>query len=456
MTVSVSITRWALLGLLLVLMSCSGGTGGSGIDNAPGKSVVVFGAVTNVDRLVVNGITFDTTDAIITLNSRRGAAVDLQLGQVVTVRGKLAPSAVMGTAETVTFERNAQGPIARVDATTNSLVVLEQIVRVDDTTQFGTTPLSALIVGNIVELSGFVEADGVLRATRVEKTQNAFRPGTVLTIEGTISNLDAENQTFMLNRLQVDFSAARLINLPEDRLRNGQVVAVRSLRNIVNGVLFANRVEVQTVGIHGDPGEAVEFQGIITRGLSANNTFEVNGQRVRLTSNTVFERGTADNIAVDVRVEVEGVFNRAGTIVAEEVEFGAGIELEGTITRVRSADTFEVEGQLVRHTDATVFEGGTADDIEVDVHVEVEGSFDEEGALVAAEIDFFSDLEGTITRGLSADNTFEVDGQRVRLTPLTVFERGTAADITVGVSVEVAGFFDEEGTLVAAEIDFLP
>ena len=454
MTVSVSITRWALLGLLLVLMSCSGGTGGSGIDNAPGKSVVAFGAVTDVDRLVVNGITFDTTDAIITLNGRRGTAADLQLGQVVTVRGKLAPSGVMGTAETVTFERNAQGPIARLDTATNSLVVLEQIVRVDATTQFGTIPLNALVVGNIVELSGFVEADGVLRATRVEKTQEAFRPGTVLTIEGPISNLDAENQTFMLNRLQVDFSAARLINLPEDQLRNGQVVEVRSVRNIVQGVLVANRVEVQAVGIQGDPGEAVELQGIITR-VRSETIFEANGQRIRVTPNTVFERGTVDNIAVDARVEVEGVFNKAGTIVAEEVEFGAGIELEGTITRVLSASTFEVNGQRVQIIPGTVFEGGTADDIAVDVHVEVEGSFDEKGVLVAAEIDFFSDLEGIITRVLSAD-LFEVDGQLVRLTPLTVFERGTAANIAVGVGVEVAGFLDAEGTFVAAEIDFLP
>jgi hypothetical protein len=102
-----------------------------------------------------------------------------------------------------------------------------------------------------------------------------------------------------------------------------------------------------------------------------------------------------------------------------------------------------------------VFEGGTADDIAVDVHVEVEGAFDEAGVLVAAEIDFFIDLEGTITQVLSAD-TFEVDGQLVRLTPLTAFERGTAADIAVGVDVEVAGFFDEEGVLIAAEIDILP
>jgi hypothetical protein len=101
-----------------------------------------------------------------------------------------------------------------------------------------------------------------------------------------------------------------------------------------------------------------------------------------------------------------------------------------------------------------VFEGGTAADIAVNVRVEVEGFFDAAGALVATEIDFLVELEGIITRVTAAD-AFEVDGQPVRLTPATVFEGGTAADIAVNVRVEVEGFFDAAGVLVATEIGFL-
>jgi cytoskeletal protein CcmA (bactofilin family) len=453
MTMSISIMRWALLALLLGLLSCSGGTGGTGIDDQPERSVVVFGAVTNFGSVVVNGIAFDTTDAAITLNGQRGSAADLQLGHIVTVRGTLDPSGIVGTADTVAAATQARGAIASIDPATNRLVVLGQIVRVHDTTQFGATPLNALSVGNIVELSGFADADGVLRATRVDKTQDTFTPGTELKREGLITDLDAANQTFMLNTLRVDFAAAQLLNLPDEQLRAGQMVEVKSTQNLVADVLFADSVEVKAVGIRGNPGEAIEFQGIITQVLAAD-TFEVNGQVVRFTPTTVFAGGTATDIAVNMRVEIEGFFDAAGTVVAEEVELDAEVERQGFITRVIAADTFEVNGQVVRLTPTTMFEGGTAADIAVDVFVKIEGSLDATGVLVATEISFFVEIRGLITRVISAD-TFEIDGQVVRLTPATVFEEGTAADIAVNVPVEVEGLFDATGVLVAAEIEFL-
>ena len=205
-------------------------------------------------------------------------------------------------------------------STSNSLVVLGQLVQADATTQFGATLFGDLVVGNIVEVSGFADAEGGVRATRIDKTQDAFMPGIQLKVEGTITNLDEEQQTFMLNTLRVDFSTAQLLNPPGGQLRNGQVVEVKSLPNVVDVVLFADSVEVKAVGVQGDPGEAVELQGIITRVISAD-TFEVNGQPVRITPDTVFEGGAADDIAVGVPVEVEGFFDEDNVFVAIEIEF---------------------------------------------------------------------------------------------------------------------------------------
>ncbi len=56
---------------------------------------------------------------------------------------------------------------------------------------------------------------------------------------------------------------------------------------------------------------------------------------------------------------------------------------------------------------------------------------------------------------MTAPHLFEVNGQPVRLTPNTVFEGGTAADLALNVPVEVTGFFDGEQVLVATEIEFL-
>jgi hypothetical protein len=70
-------------------------------------------------------------------------------------------------------------------------------------------------------------------------------------------------------------------------------------------------------------------------------------------------------------------------------------------------------------------------------------------------VDSFDDLEGIITQGL-IDNTFEVDGQTVRIIGRTEFEGGSEADIMEGVRVEAEGCIDEDGVLVATEVDFNP
>ena len=257
----------------------------------------------------------------------------------------------------------------------------------------------------------------------------------------------------MLNGLQVDFSAAQLLNLPEEGLQDGQFVDVTSLQDVVDGVLVAARVSVTAVGIQGNAGEAVELQGIITKVMSAD-TFEVNGQPVRLTPDTVFERGTRDNIAENVAVEVEGVFAAGGTIVAEEVELGAGIELRGLITSVTASLTaFEVDGQPVQLTPDTMFEGDLADNLMPGMLVEVEGFFGPDGVFVATDIGFL--LHGTITGVTAVDNTFGIDGTTVQLTPDTMFENGTADTLKAGALVEVDGFFRPDGVFAAVEIEFL-
>jgi hypothetical protein len=64
------------------------------------------------------------------------------------------------------------------------------------------------------------------------------------------------------------------------------------------------------------------------------------------------------------------------------------------------------------------------------------------------------ELQGIITRVLASD-TFEVNGQPVQLTPAAVFEGGTAFDLAINAPIEVEGFFNAKGVLVAVEIDFL-
>ena len=47
--------------------------------------------------------------------------------------------------------------------------------------------------------------------------------------------------------------------------------------------------------------------------------FDVAGQRVTTTASTVYEGGTAANLALDANVEVEGGFDATGRVVARKV-----------------------------------------------------------------------------------------------------------------------------------------
>jgi hypothetical protein len=455
--------RWAFLGFLLMLLSCSsddgGGTGGTGIVSQP---VVARGTVTELGSVVVGGIRFETSAATIVINGRPGSEADLRVGHVVSIAGTLDASGTLGTAETVSVDNTLMGPIVSIGPAANSLVVLGQIVVADETTQFGETPFSALRVGNIVAVSGFEDTQGVLRATRIDKTQDAFSPGLELEVNGTIANLDEATQSFTLettlNRLQIDFSAAQ--RLPADiQLGNGQSVEVTSTRNVENGVLVADRVAVKDIELRGEPDSKGVLEGFITRVISAD-TFEVKldvgVQMVRHTQTTTFEGGTISDIVENQRVEVEGSFDADSILVAQEIDFAVHgtVEIEGVVTTILSADTFAVNGQVVRLTPDTAYTRGTAADIVLNAQMQVEGFFDTNGVLIATGIEFFVDTEGIITAITSAD-IFEVEGQVVRLTSDTVFENGPAADLAVGRRVEVEGLFDDHGVLVAISVEFL-
>jgi hypothetical protein len=354
----------------------------------------------------------------------------------------------------VVFNRHTQGAIESIDVDMVDmnnlvLVVLGQRVRINNmTTQFGNTLFDDLGVGDIVAISGFEDANGVLRATWVNKIPT---PGFEIEATGTITNLDEASQTFTLNMLTVNFSGANLSDVPGGQLADGQIVEVISSQNGGGDILLADRVAVQPVGLQGEPGEAAELQGIITQ-ITAPNTFEVNGQVVHITPATIFEKGTPDDIALNVLVELEGVFNANGVIIADEVEYAADVELRGVINDIISDDLFEVEGKTIRITPDTTIHPGAVDDLLVNVQVEVDGFFNMDGVMVATEIELF--LEGPITDIING-NTFEVDGQVVRVTPGTVFEQGTDDDIAMNVQVEVEGFFDENNIFVATEVEFL-
>lgn len=387
------IGTWSTIACTCAFLAACGSDGEqvAGIDAggtpAPAATVVSRGVITGFGSVVVNDVHYDTSNAEIVVDGAPATESDLAVGDVVTIEGTLSGDGSTGTASSVAFDDIVEGPISAIDLAGSTLVVLGQLVHVDADTSFDNriTPasLEGLAVGNVVEVAGFLLADGSIGATRIEPKPD----GGEFEITGTVSDLDAGASTFRIGNLVVDYSAAMLTDFPAGAPENGQLVEAEGDTLGAGGELLAARVELEDDNGPGDTGDRFEIEGFITRFASASD-FDVAGQPVTTNAQTVFENGSSADLGLDRKVEVEGDLNDAGVIVAQEVELKpAGfIRITSTVESVGS-DRLKLLGVEVRVTASTRMEDQSGADVEpftladlaVGDYVEVRAFEDAEG-----------------------------------------------------------------------------
>jgi hypothetical protein len=323
-----------ILGLSLsALFSCSSG-GGIGGTGAAGVTV---GPISGFGSIVVNDVHFDISDATVTVQGAAGDPNDpnlgLKLGMVVVVRGEFSGDGLTGVATSVDFEDNLEGPVESVDVPGNQFTVLQHTVIVNTSTVFdGLAAFGDLVKGNMVEVSGPVDATGAIVASRVEKKGETFAEVGELEIKGFVSSLDDVAKTFNLGSLQVNYSAVQADDLPDGGLTDGLYVEVKSTQAPSGGTIAASEIELQEpfTDSLGSEGDHVEVEGFVTDFSSIDQPFRVNGVPVQATTATQYEHGLPGGVANGVRLEVEGDLDADGVLVADKVEFeDGGDEAEG-------------------------------------------------------------------------------------------------------------------------------
>ncbi len=315
-----------LLSILLsiLLSACLESGGGStfadnGGIHGTGVQAVQVGPIDAFGSVFVNGIRYDTNAAVFLINGQPATQNDLAIGQVIRIEAN-SPS---NEAMQVEYVETVKGPVQSIDVANNSFVALGQTIQITSTTEFDEVTFAALLVGDIVEVSGFRDVNKVIRATYVEKEVNVL----TYQVTGNIENIAAT--TFNIAGLTVVHNDAAL--------QNGQLVDVIGLANDFNvNTLIAS--EIRT-GFAPNPeeGQEVEVEGIITSFTSAA-LFEVNGLVVETDASTQIENGVIADLALDVRIEVEGNYTTNGTLLADHIE----IKPEGTIevrSTVEAVDT---------------------------------------------------------------------------------------------------------------------
>lgn len=348
----------------LALAGCGGG-GSSPPPNPPAASasktdVMTFGTISGFGSVIVNGVRYDTSNTQFT---DEGAAItqgDLKVGQFVRLQGEVSAS---GTARAMQIEHDdlLEGPISAIDPVAGTLVVLGQTVVIDADTSFDDrivpASLAGLALAQWIEVDGLAGPDGVIHATRIEPKAAAGE----MEVTGVVSALDTTARAFRIGSLVVNYLQASLDDFPAAGIANGDRVEAKGTALSANGELLATEVELQRL-VNRDDVDEIEIEGYITRFASVTD-FDVGGHRVTTTGATGFEDGTAADLAIGLKVEVEGELDSAGILVAEEISIRrpGDVRITGAIESIdAAAGRIHLLGLQVQLDGRTRFEDKTA------------------------------------------------------------------------------------------------
>lgn len=479
---SVLFTLLGVVGLAGLLSACSdgspsasasaGGASGSG-------SASASGTVTGFGSIIVNGKRFQTEEASVSVDGQPSSpcAVSpanrcgLQEGMTVKVSGSFNGST--NRAANIVHEDTLEGPVTSVDVANSQFAVLGQTVLADDTTKFDSgVSLNNLAAGNIVEVSGFVKADGVVVASFIERKSSAPACTAGCEIKGVVKNHDHATTRFEIGGLTVIYDNATFINempVPTGSNWNGIFVEVKGTGyDAATTTLTATKVEPENEGI-GNVVDEFEVEGFVTQaGTPSGNIidFTIGTTPVRTTANTEFRGGTVDEIVVGAKMSAEGRFD-GSTLIAKHVKFHESVRLEGDIETIgtNSLTLKGLPGITVTVNSQTEFKanGGTTinnlSDLAINNHIRVRGRVSGTNSVIATRIQLRSpdndlDLQGPVQT--VSDPTVTILGVTVDTTGVTQFEGvdggpmnrgGFFAAVRVGTLLKVKGTLN--GTVVA-------
>ncbi|MFK8015223.1 MAG: DUF5666 domain-containing protein, partial [Gammaproteobacteria bacterium] len=437
-------------GAAVTVLGLLAGCGGSSNSVAPAPTTptppptggisrngIAIGPISTFGSVVVNGVRYETDASTVFVidGEAGGSQADLRVGDTVTITATLDEDSGTATATRITYDDVVTGPAQSIDIASNTLVVLGQTVRVTADTSFdddfAVPSLDGISVGQILEISGSVDSDGSIVATRIE-----FEPaGTELEVTGVVAALNSAAQTFTLGNLQVDFSNAMLSDFPNGVISDGDFVEAKGSQLGANNELIASEVELERLFPDAEEDDFAEIEGFVTRFVSIED-FDVANFPVVTNAQTVFQGGTAADIGLNVKLEVEGVINANGALVANEVEIRAArsVRVSAAVDSVDAANNTVIALGIPIRVDAlTRLEDKTDADVDplalADINtgdfIEVRGGENPAGSgQVLAAIFEREDPDDTEVQGFVesiTDPAFTILGVNVETNASTVF-----------------------------------
>jgi len=396
--------------IAITLVACGGpGAPDGGVAGIGGSGYISSGSVTGFGSVFVNGVEFETSNTIFDIDdSGSGSQDDLAIGMIVTVNGTVNADGITGTATSISFDDQLQGPVSNItaviddpDEENRSFTILGTTVRINaintvfdvSSTIPGTAfSFNSIKDGNSVEVSGFFNTAGELIATRVELKATSFSTSNIVELKGKIANL--VSGTFTVNGITVDATSAQIDDLPGGLINDTLVEVKGTCSDSACSTLSATRVEGQS-GF--DDADKISVEGLITDFVDSSN-FKINGISVNASSAVL--QPTTLVLRDGARVEVEGPISN-NVIQAISVELrGGNTKVYATVSSIDTATgnfvvTANAQPVAVTVTTATEMEGAVA----VGNFVRVRGFENEDGGVTATRVDVRDKDDDVIVQG---------------------------------------------------------
>jgi hypothetical protein len=295
------------------------------------------------------------------IDGRNASWSDVRAGDVATLLQSFGATEPLRCHQ-LTINRMVRGPVESIDAAHGRLTVFGQAVAIDPGTRVlqseragSIDALTTLIVGDVVEASGYRTTDGTIAATRVDRAA----PTAPRQVVGVLATLDAPARRASVGGLTIDYSSATPAGFPSTGPSAGQRVIVRGTQGVA-GTLLASTFEYDSPQLRGTENGPAHIFGPIT-GFRSANDFDVEGRNVRPAPDNGVVAGadwacTDQNLALDAFVttvtaaqplpNLTGFF-RVRTWFGEYGRpFGSGaLQIEGTVEAVDTArHTLRVSG----------------------------------------------------------------------------------------------------------------
>jgi hypothetical protein len=257
------------------------------VDTATYKEIMVLGQTVIVNVVtVLKGTTFDT----------------LAVDDVVEVSGFVDDTGAIWA----TFLEKTDGVVFEVTGFVENLDAVQETFEINNiTVDYSSADTSALPGGEPVE-GLFVEVDGTLTSTD-ELLATEIQPGDELDvedsdeieIEGFVTDAGSAPAEFIVGNQVVQTDASTVyVDGNQGDIAAGQKLEAEG--TLESGILLATEVEFW------EP-DQIEVEGLVTDDTLAPAEFTVGTQVVQTDAGTVYEGGTAGDIALGVNLEVKGV-----------------------------------------------------------------------------------------------------------------------------------------------------